>query len=119
MVSLDHSAAVAASESDANEVVCDIGDARHLRPVFEVRPIDGIVHLAAILPTVAQREPLRATEVNVDGSLNVLEIARRFGVRRFVFGSSLACTVVADAERLVSEDRSRHRKIFTGQRNSM
>ena len=29
--------------------------------VFEAEAIGGIVHLAAILPTVAQREPLRAT----------------------------------------------------------
>ncbi len=107
VVSLDHSAAVTASESDANEVVCEISDAEQLRPIFEVRPIGGIIHLAAILPTVAQREPLRATEVNVLGSLNVLEAARRFGVQRVVFGSSLSAYGTWPAERVVGEtDRS-------------
>ncbi len=107
VVSLDHSAAVAASESDANEVVCEISDAEQLQRIFEVRPIGGIIHLAAILPTVAEREPLRATKVNVLGSLNVLEAARRFGVQRVVFGSSLSAYGTWPADRVVAEtDRS-------------
>ena len=107
VVSLDHSVAVAASESDVDEVVCEISDAAQLQRIFEVRPIGGIIHLAAILPTVAQREPLRATEVNVLGSLNVLEAARRFGVRRVVFGSSLSAYGTWPADRVVAEtDRS-------------
>ena len=107
VVSLDHSAVVAASESDVDEVVCEISDAVQLQRIFEVRPIGGIIHLAAILPTVAQREPLRATEVNVLGSLNVLEVARRFGVQRVVFGSSLSAYGTWPADRVVAEtDRS-------------
>jgi UDP-glucose 4-epimerase len=107
VVSLDHSAVVVASESDGDEVVCEISDAAQLQRIFEVRPIGGIIHLAAILPTVAQREPLRATEVNVLGSLNVLEAARRFGVRTVVFGSSLSVYGTWPADRVVAEtDRS-------------
>jgi nucleoside-diphosphate-sugar epimerase len=113
VVSLDHSAVVAARQSDVDEVVCEISDAAQLRRIFEIGPIGGIIHLAAILPTVAQREPLRATEVNVLGSLNVLEAARRFGVRRVVFGSSLSAYGTWPADRVVAAtDRSAPEDVY-------
>lgn len=107
VVSLDQCRPVTTSQSDADEVVCDISDAEQLQRVFEGRTIGRIIHMAGILPTVAQRKPLRATEVNVLGSLNVLEAARRFGVRRIVFGSSLSAYGTWPADRVVAEtDRS-------------
>ena len=81
----------------------DITDQERLQGIFQSRAIAGIVHLAAVLPTAAQRDPVRATEVNVLGSLNVLEMAREFGVRRVVFGSSLSVYGTCAAEHLVSE----------------
>ena len=81
----------------------DITDQERLRGIFQSRAIAGIVHLAAILPTAAQRDPVRATEVNLLGSLNVLERAREFGVRRVVFGSSLSVYGTCAAEHRVSE----------------
>ena len=84
-------------------VVCDISDAAQIRRVFESERIDGIVHLAAVLPTAAQREPARATRVNVHGSLNLLTLAREFGVRRFVFGSSLSIYGTCPSDVVVSE----------------
>src|SRR5437879_4337834 len=77
-------------EISSREVSCDIGDPIQLQSVFESGPIAAVIHLAAILPTAAQRDPLRATQVNVVGSLNLLELSRQFGVRRVVFGSSLS-----------------------------
>jgi nucleoside-diphosphate-sugar epimerase len=62
-----------------------------------------VIHLAAVLPTAARREPARVTEVNVGGSLNVLEMARQFGVQRFVFGSSLSVYGTCPADQVVSE----------------
>ena len=50
---------------------------------------DAIVHLAAragVRPSIEQ--PLLYSQVNVDGTVAMLEIARRLGARRFVFGSS-------------------------------
>ncbi|HUA13717.1 MAG TPA: NAD(P)-dependent oxidoreductase [Verrucomicrobiae bacterium] len=84
-------------------VQCDITDLEPLKQMFEARPILGIIHLAAMLPTAAQREPTRATRVNLIGSLNLLEMARQFGVRRFVFGSSVSVYGTCP-ERVVSED---------------
>ena len=104
VVSLDCSPVLTDStEGNSGEVQCDITDAAALQSVFESRPIEAIIHMAAILPTVAQREPVRASQVNVQGSLNLLEMARSFGIRRFVFGSSVSIYGSRPSDHLVSE----------------
>jgi len=51
--------------------------------------IDAAVHLAAISSDPACRQdPIRAFDVNVSGSLNVLEAARKRGIRQLIFASS-------------------------------
>jgi nucleoside-diphosphate-sugar epimerase len=102
VVSLDAAPYVSAP-TDWSEVACDITDANQLQRVFEKELFGGIIHLAAILPTAAQREPARATRVNVDGSLHLLEMAGRFGVRRVVFGSSLSVYGTCPADQVFSE----------------
>jgi len=124
VVALDNSGA-AGSEDDrksAGDVMCDISDAGELRRAFESEAIRGIIHLAAILPTAAQREPLHATRVNVDGSVQLLELSRQFGVRRFVFGSSLsvygthaADHVVSESDRAAPEDLYGSAKVYIEQ----
>lgn len=95
------------------EISCDITDRDQLHQVFASHDIDGIVHLAAILPTAAQRDPSRATAVNVQGSLNLLEMAHEFGVRRFVFGSSLSIYGSYPADHPVSEsDRAAPEDVY-------
>jgi UDP-glucuronate 4-epimerase len=50
---------------------------------------DAVVHLAAragVRPSIA--EPLLYSQVNLDGTVCVLEMARALGITRFVFGSS-------------------------------
>ncbi|HLZ43023.1 MAG TPA: NAD(P)-dependent oxidoreductase [Candidatus Sulfotelmatobacter sp.] len=108
--------------SAGEQLVGDITDQEQLRAVFASRKIEQIVHLAAILPTAAQRDPLRATEVNVRGSLHVLEMPREFGVRRVVFGSSLSvygtCAadyVVSEADRAAPEDLYGAAKVYVEQ----
>ena len=49
-----------------------------------------IHHLAAILSATGERIPFRAWRVNMDGTRNVLEAARLFGVRQVVFTSTIA-----------------------------
>lgn len=66
--------------------------------------IDAVVHLAAM--NRAQRsieDPLKANEVNITGTLNVLEAARQAGVRRFVNVSS-SSVYVNLRDRLLEED---------------
>jgi UDP-glucuronate 4-epimerase len=55
----------------------------------EAQGADAVVHLAAragVRPSLA--DPLLYSQVNLDGTVAVLEAARRLGARRFVFGSS-------------------------------
>lgn len=105
VVAVDNSAPLgtAGDLSSEPEFAVDITDVERLRSIFQSRAIGGIIHLAAILPTAAQRDPVLATRVNIQGSLNVLELAREFGVRRVVFGSSLSVYGTCPADRVVSE----------------
>ncbi|HEY0429538.1 MAG TPA: GDP-mannose 4,6-dehydratase [Pyrinomonadaceae bacterium] len=67
----------------------DIRDAGFLREIFDENNFDTIVHLAAragVRPSLEQ--PKLYNETNINGTLNLLELAREFDVRQFVFGSS-------------------------------
>lgn len=123
VILLDQNApAASAGDEHTREIVCDIRDRDQLRRVFEEERIAEIIHLAAILPTAAQREPLLATQVNVEGSLHLLELARQFGVRRLLFASSLsvygtcaADQVVSEADRAAPEDLYGAAKVYVEQ----
>lgn len=103
IVSLDRNGTSADEIADCEQVQCDLSEVTQLKAIFEDRAFQGIIHLGAILPTAAQRSPLLATQVNVQGSLNILEMARQFKVPRFVFGSSLSIYGTYSSERPVSE----------------
>ena len=67
----------------------DVLDTKGLRRVFgETRP-QSVVHLAAwagVRPSLER--PRIYSEVNVTGTVHLLELAREFGIERFIFGSS-------------------------------
>lgn len=58
--------------------------------LLEEGRFDSIFHLAALLSGDAEQDPERAWAVNMDGTRNVLEGARLFGVKRVVFTSTVA-----------------------------
>ena len=67
----------------------DITDMKALKEIFSRHRIDKIVHLAAragVRPSIEQ--PLLYEEVNIRGTMNLLECAREFKVQQFIFGSS-------------------------------
>ena len=49
---------------------------------------DGIVHLAGVLTPACMDDPLAGARINVLGTLNVFEAARRHGIRQVVYTSS-------------------------------
>lgn len=68
----------------------DIRDRKMLAPFFE--GVDWVFHLAAladIVPSIEQ--PREYFEVNVDGTFNVLEAAKKADVKRFVYAASSSC----------------------------
>ena len=79
-----------AKRNDAFEFVeLDIRNSEKLREVFDRQKFDCIVHLAAragVRPSLCH--PKLYSETNINGTLNLLELARDFEVKQFVFGSS-------------------------------
>jgi UDP-N-acetylglucosamine 4-epimerase len=68
----------------------DIGDIGVLRKIMEKEPdIDIICHQAALgsVPRSVQN-PLASHKTNVDGFFNMLDTARLYGIKRFVYASS-------------------------------
>jgi UDP-glucuronate 4-epimerase len=67
----------------------DIRDYPLLRQLFQDDPIDAVMHLAAragVRPSI--EAPLLYSEVNIQGTLNLLECCREFQVKQLLFGSS-------------------------------
>ena len=84
---------------------CDLTDGQQLQQLFASasRPISAIAHLASTLRTASEKDPKKATEVNILGTLNVLEAARIFGVARVVFASSISIYGSKGAQDDISE----------------
>jgi len=70
-------------------VEADIRDYDGLSRAFDQTEFDCIVHLAAragVRPSLT--EPRLYVETNINGTVNLLELARAHGIKQFVFGSS-------------------------------
>jgi nucleoside-diphosphate-sugar epimerase len=52
--------------------------------------IDAIINMAAILSAVGEQNPMHAWDVNMNGLINVLEVARELGLKRVLNPSSIA-----------------------------
>ncbi len=80
------------------------GDLRSFHIVRDaVKGVDYILHQGA-LPSVPRsiNDPITSNEVNISGTLNVLEAAKEFGVKRVVFASS--SSVYGNSEKLPKEE---------------
>lgn len=75
----------------------DILDAEKLTEMFEAENIDAVIHCAA-LKAVGEsvRKPLEYYHNNITGTLSLLNVMQKVGVRRIVFSSS--ATVYGDPE---------------------
>jgi nucleoside-diphosphate-sugar epimerase len=66
------------------------GDIRSFHTVRDaVQGVDFVLHQAA-LPSVQRsvKDPLTTNDVNINGTLNLLEASREFDIKRFIFASS-------------------------------
>jgi len=70
-------------------VTGDIRNPEHLQGVFKKNRIDLIIHLAAragVRPSIAQ--PLLYQDVNIRGTIVLLEVCKEYGIKDFIFASS-------------------------------
>lgn len=90
---------------DARLIVGDIRDGEALEQTMQ--GVERVFHLAAMISVpVSMEQPQECYAINLQGSLNVLESARRAGVGRVVLSSSAA--VYGGLEGEVSEDSPLH-----------
>lgn len=70
--------------------VVDALDVEGLRATVKKYNIDAIINMAAILSATGEKNPMLAWDVNMNGLINVLEIAREFNMKQVLVPSSIA-----------------------------
>ncbi len=63
--------------------IADVRNAQQLAAIVDKYRIDTIYNLAALLSAVAERKPLMAWDIQMNGLINILEIAREKGCAVF------------------------------------
>ncbi len=66
----------------------DVRDLPHLVQVAHEHQADVIVHTAGLIGARVEEEPYSGLQINLQGTINVLETARVLGLRRVVFAST-------------------------------
>lgn len=69
-------------------VKADIGDTALMTQLMREHKIDRVIHLAAVLGDVAERDPAEAVRVNLLGTISVFQACVDAGVKRVVWASS-------------------------------
>jgi len=70
-------------------IKADIRSKSELEDIFSHHKFDIIIHLAAmagVRPSIA--DPVLYTEVNINGTVNLLEQCKKHAVKKFIFASS-------------------------------
>jgi nucleoside-diphosphate-sugar epimerase len=68
----------------------DVVDKDALEAVIREHDIDTVFHLAAILSANGERNPQLCWRVNMEGTLNILELGIRYNMARIIIPSSIA-----------------------------
>lgn len=69
----------------------DIRDKKLIDELFKKNKFDYVYHIAAITPLPdCQINPIEAVDVNITGTLTILEASRTYGVKKVVFASTSA-----------------------------
>ena len=68
----------------------DIADMDGLQSIINRRGIRSIIHLAGLQVPFCKANPAMGARVNVEGTINILQLAREHEIRRLVYASSTA-----------------------------
>lgn len=69
-------------------VKADIGDTAMMTQLMREHKIDRVIHLAAVLGDVAERDPAEAVRINILGTISVFQACVDAGVKRVVWACS-------------------------------
>jgi nucleoside-diphosphate-sugar epimerase len=87
------------SESELQQIkwfTGDIADPAALNSALDQSGAKAIIHLAALQVPFCKADPAAGARVNVLGTINVFEAARRLGIKRLSYASSIAAHGVFD-----------------------
>lgn len=93
-----------AAVASVHRVPGDVTDAKSIERAVGDFGVRRIVHLAGLQTPQCRAEPALGARVNVEGTLNVLDVARRRNVERVVYASSAAVYGAGTVEHAMSED---------------
>jgi UDP-glucuronate 4-epimerase len=89
-IKIKNAEGMAKKSPDLFELVTgDIRNPDHLKGVFQKNKIDSVIHLAAragVRPSIA--EPVLYQDVNIRGTMVLLETCKENGIQNFIFASS-------------------------------
>lgn len=91
------------SKGEDNFELLDILDGKRLIEIVEANKITEIYHLAAVLSAVGEKNPRMAWDINMEGLMNVLDVAKDNNIRVF-FPSSIASFGGASPRVLTPQD---------------
>lgn len=68
----------------------NILETKRLAQIIDTYKVTQIYHLAAVLSATGEQDPLFAWQINMEGTLNLLNVAREKKIRKVYFPSSIA-----------------------------
>jgi len=83
-------------------------DVCNIKAVDEVilkHQINQVYHLAAMLSATGEKMPMKCWDVNVTGYLNILEVCRKYNIKKIFFPSSIA-VFGSDAQKVKAPQNS-------------
>ncbi len=84
--------------------VIDVTKPDSIRQVIIKYDIDTVFHLAAILSGVGEKDPALCWNVNMNGSINVLDLGVKFNLNRIIIPSSMAVWGQGVPKEMVPQD---------------
>jgi len=84
----------------------DIADSEALVGAVRASRARAIIHLAALQVPFCKADPVAGAKVNVVGTVNVFEAARKLAVKRVAYASSIAAHGVIESHRVRSPGQS-------------
>ena len=68
------------------EVECDVTDLANLETCFP--GVEVVFHQAASKKTICLNDPRRDLQINAEGTFNLLELSKKYGIKKFVHAST-------------------------------